>query len=1064
MSVAAAEISRILDGARRRQVRVVLLAAGAFGAAALLLCLFLGATALVLGARTGVRAVALAGGLTAVAVAVAWAVRAVLRTARSEEAAARTVARLEPALRSDLVSAVELSRARPDIQASERYSVALLDAHVERTASRARTLDVARAIPDHWARYGGLFLLGVVVLHGVVLVAGGARFARAYGRVLSGDPRGAQAAVVDPITGDIELTFQYPVYMRREPRTLSGTGGEIRAPKGTEVTLRTRADRDVKAAELVIEYDVAPESAPPPSAGPGPAEAARPGVPPDPAGASAAPAVKRYALAVANARDLSGRLVVEEGGSYRFRFLDGKKAVAEGPPIPIALEQDLLPEARITRPDREVEVDAGAVVGVDWQAEDDYGLSEVTLVVKPPEGEERRRVLRKLDGARRDGGTVDLDVGAEKLGEGDRLLYWIEVADTDVVSGPKKGVSETHTVKVYSEAEHRRQVLEKARQVFEEMVTLLADRLEALAAGPVDRQDRLVVAQQLDVRTRFLHERMRETAREIRRDRAGPREVAVAFENVASQLRVSEQRVAGARSMVAQSIRVRVAPDRTTLNSMKVADAQLDQQLENGVLYLEKLLDKQRAEDLVRLAKDLAQKRRELAGMLEKFKASPSEEARKELLAQIGRMKERVKELLARMSELSRGFNDEHMNAEALQELAKSKDLMGGLDDVEALLAKGDVEGAMRQLDEMASAMDEMLAGLQRTAGMPDEKAQALMKEMLAFKKQLEDVKAEQERTAAETEKLRQQYRDAVRKRLKDAEQKVKRLEQLAKEARRDVEAAQPGVTYRAEPEFEQSKESLEGLERALGMRELGSAWETSQRAAPAVERLARFLEEDVSLSQHNPAFTRRDPGEVKDAQKHAQRAVPKVREIRDELAQLFPDPRTILGPSEQQKLDGLAQRQSKLEQRAGDLQRKLQELMQQAPVFPQDAPGQLGEGRGHMGQAASELAQRNPQRGHGQQELALDALSRFQKGLEEAAKRGRGSPGGTGFPYPFGETGGGEQGDGRDPSREKVAIPGAEAYKVPEEFRRDLLDAMKQGAPERYKGEVQRYYEELVK
>ena len=48
--------------------------------------------------------------------------------------------------------------------------------------------------------------------------------------------------------------------------------------------------------------------------------------------------------------------------------------------------------------------------------------------------------------------------------------------------------------------------------------------------------------------------------------------------------------------------------------------------------------------------------------------------------------------------------------------------------------------------------------------------------------------------------------------------------------------------------------------------------------------------------------------------------------------------------------------------------------------------------------------------------------------------------------------------------SREKVKIPGAEAHRVPEEFRKDLLDAMKQGAPERYRSEVQRYYEELVK
>jgi hypothetical protein len=44
------------------------------------------------------------------------------------------------------------------------------------------------------------------------------------------------------------------------------------------------------------------------------------------------------------------------------------------------------------------------------------------------------------------------------------------------------------------------------------------------------------------------------------------------------------------------------------------------------------------------------------------------------------------------------------------------------------------------------------------------------------------------------------------------------------------------------------------------------------------------------------------------------------------------------------------------------------------------------------------------------------------------------------------------------------VKIPGAEAHKVPEEFRRDLLEAMKQGTPERYRGDVQRYYEELVR
>lgn len=50
------------------------------------------------------------------------------------------------------------------------------------------------------------------------------------------------------------------------------------------------------------------------------------------------------------------------------------------------------------------------------------------------------------------------------------------------------------------------------------------------------------------------------------------------------------------------------------------------------------------------------------------------------------------------------------------------------------------------------------------------------------------------------------------------------------------------------------------------------------------------------------------------------------------------------------------------------------------------------------------------------------------------------------------------------DPSREKVEIPQAEASRAREQFRRDLLEAMKQGTPEPYQGEVKRYYEELVK
>ena len=44
------------------------------------------------------------------------------------------------------------------------------------------------------------------------------------------------------------------------------------------------------------------------------------------------------------------------------------------------------------------------------------------------------------------------------------------------------------------------------------------------------------------------------------------------------------------------------------------------------------------------------------------------------------------------------------------------------------------------------------------------------------------------------------------------------------------------------------------------------------------------------------------------------------------------------------------------------------------------------------------------------------------------------------------------------------VRIPGADESSAPRAWRQELLDAMKERAPERFRDEVRRYYEELVR
>jgi hypothetical protein len=112
------------------------------------------------------------------------------------------------------------------------------------------------------------------------------------------------------------------------------------------------------------------------------------------------------------------------------------------------------------------------------------------------------------------------------------------------------------------------------------------------------------------------------------------------------------------------------------------------------------------------------------------------------------------------------------------------------------------------------------------------------------------------------------------------------------------------------------------------------------------------------------------------------------------------------------------------------------------------------------MGGAKERLQGGDPNRGFSEQKAAQDLLQQFQQQMQQNQSKGKGGPG---LPLPM-FSGGRRSGWGQSQSREKVEIPDADQHQAPKEFRQDLLDAMKQGAPEKYKDQVKRYYEELVK
>ncbi|MHB1843946.1 MAG: DUF4175 family protein [Deltaproteobacteria bacterium] len=1016
----------VSDGLRRSRL---LRAEEAFGALVGLigLCLLVFAGCLFGPPSPGRRALVLAAAGGAAILSGAWfALRG-----RDSAALSALFAIEDPRLRSAVRSAVELRRA-----GGRGFSPALLAAHAQWADERASGLDVSRLLPG---RRAALILAGgalIAVLDLVLALAGPPQWRDGFAALIRAPTAALPQAGREPITGDIELTLLYPAHTHRPPKTVSGTSGEVSAPAGTQVRLATRADRDIRAATLVVNGTVVP-------------------------------------LSISGKRELSGSFVISRAGSYFFRFFDASgRVVAEGPPVSIAIEIDAPPRVTIDAPKDLLEVDARAVVDIRFQASDDYGLSAIALVDRPPGGAKDLRIpiRQPTDSPTELSGDAFFDLGPLRLAPGDHVTYTIEATDNDAVSGPKSTRARAQTLVVFSEAEHHRAALAEARALWERLVGILGDRLvERQADGGPLRAGEGAAGDISDAKALSLCDDMERAAQSLRKDRAAPQALGPALRNVAHSERARASLTSDARGFGLRSFR------RLSRRPSLPLDEALDEEiagLERDTLYLEALLDRQTMLDLVSLTKELQVRRRELARLLERYRSSKTPELKAQVQAELARLRERVQELMARMSELAKGLSDEHLNQEALAQLEHNRDIGGELQRAGDELARGDIEGAKKALDELGNALDEMEHRLKHGAGQPGQQYPELAEKLEHLERDLGTLADAQRKLARETDAIRQRQHAAAERQSPTSGGKIERLRAEVAKAQSELRAVPermlpPGLF--GEDALGAAREKADELQRALGAKDLDQALRSAQEAAKsahaALDQLGR---EQGIFGGETRGTNRTTEGEAtfEAASGHLGVARAGLEEVRQQLAKLFPKDDQLLSPADRHQLGTLSQRQQALESQLGNVRSQMKALQEKAPLFDPSASQQLGEAGSRMGEAQGHLAARRPDRASEAEQDALRQLDSLEHSLEQG--RQGGGQGGSGFPMPFASSDegeeGSEEGNGSTGRHEKVVIPDADQYRVPPEFRRDLLDAMKQKPPTQYEEQVKKYYQEIVR
>ena len=932
------------------------------------------------------------------------------RQLKSDRAAALLVARLHPPVASDLVSAVELGQPEaippaPDSD-SAMISTALVRALQGSVARVVEPLDPRRLISMQPAALALGVLMMVAATTGAAL-----RLWPELGRgleMLAHRPTRFEGSAISPapLVGDLRISYQYPAYTGLPPRVVDGSTGDIIAVKGTKVRLEARPLRRTRKALLLLGEEGEKGELP-----------------------------ARLADGL-----MSTELTLVESGTYRFWL-----APILGRPVRdlrshrLTAEADNPPRVEILGPADRLELATPRPIEIGYSADDDYGLGAVDLVYRVGDQPEQRQLLRDAHGARAAQGRTVWDPAASgTLLAGERISYRIEAKDRDEISGAKVGSSRTLYLVIQNPHESIEDRLDHQRELLERFVADLANRLEQGTPArdgvtPTGEAPARLAAlgllhdaeeSHLALLGRLLDDDRREgtLGKALRSTLAG---IADRLEHVlrdeAAALGPNHRGKSSPAATPAALSRVGALADKVTA------------ELEKDVLLLDDLIGRQRLEDLARLGRELTDAHQRLKDLLGRYKATKDEALRRQLEREARDLRARIADLAQKIAAL-KARNDVPEEWRNMPDMKAITEQARKLDD---LLEKGDEAGLSRALADLGEKLKSLRQMLdQNLEGFGAERFPQENRVVAELMKKIGDLEGDERTLQKETQGLADRQEAEVDRRLKgQLDEFLKRENEKVERLRARLSGVATGDPESAlSEEIERARDSAKQMKRLFAERDLAEAKGEAERAASSLDRASEHMGDGTD----EPGRKRRSHARPADVEAVGEaRAV--AQEIADDLAKILPRASEMMSPEEREQARAQAERQNAIGNRTDETADEAGRRLGKMPGLEKAASDLKGAGA-RMRQAAEMLKKSESKPAAGAERDAADRLAKLRDSLQERTM-------GTGKQQ-------------HDP----VRIPGADESTAPRAWRQELMDAMKEKAPERFRDEVRRYYEELVR
>lgn len=707
---------------------------------------------------------------------------------------------------------------------------------------------------------------------------------------------------------------------------------------------------------------------------------------------------------------------------------------------------DAPPRVELLSPVFELEISRKETLPVAYEAEDDYGLSELALVTRIRGGGAETVIPLKRF---RDRPGSYLGDYAWKLADypvGAVVDFRIRATDA-ARPDPQTAVSAQGTLRIVDfDSNHARTAMrwlgaEAAIERLAREEAAMQDSLEALEksgdpASPESSARRERAEASLDAEWKAAIERMSSLSEAMRQDayaNPGMSEASAAMKEALEGLFRRERESA------------REAARRGRLSEAKRGHAELEKKVRRAGQMLNAGRELQAMQDFWGEAHRMERAGKEISGALEKMAEQakrggrPTAEQQRALDEAMRRLREQIEAVQKAIGQLPKTPPE---SERAERRKVYSVPLLGAKEKMDALeqaLARGDFEEAARIAKSLAQQLQRVHEAIAKAAqdqarGAGGDSPTGRMEE-LASKWQgalSEQQKGFQMTDALENSKLEE--------RMREQKKLLKRLAAMQREALREAGLVGPAMPLDA---FEWMRRTLEEFEA-----------EKIQEAPGTLGRIIARLEGQARRLEPKPGGA---------AEKLTAIAA-REAEILAALRNGAPEP--PMGERRLSEMFAAGAVQKQASRKTADLDKNIESLEDDFGVVPGEARESLSKARAEQEEAESALKARDTAGAREHQQKAIEHLSEGKKEMEKALQRQRSiSQGSTGpfqgqrgFARPAGQGGRGRTGQDTG----FVPLPGAEEYQPPRRIREEVEKSLREKRPSAFDDAVDEYLKRM--